>query len=830
MTADPDDPPPVPRLVATATAWVVIGGAALIIGATAGDSTGAFAGDFAGVLAALTAGWCCARASQRGGPDRPGWTVLALSMGSLAVAIVGTAASEIDHEGEPGPAVLASFVAFKLLAVLGLILFPLCSTTVIARSRARLEAAVVATSIAYIGWGLVLGPRFRDTPDKGAAAGIAVFAGIDLVLVALVLMIALRRPRALRRSWILLGTGLLLMVATDTRFSIELLSDIPSGVALNAGWLISLLFVALAAMVSRPEDKPRTTRAGPTSRITEAIPIAAAAGATLATLACYADWGRDLPLFILGMATAATLLAWQVTVLLENAELALLFEAEAHRFRTLVDSAPVAIVETDPLGVVKLWNPEAARLFGVAADQMIGTRPDVAPSDAPDAEGPVRRVLRGEVVHNDEMRLRRPDGETMDLLVSAAPLTTAGTVSGVVCLAFDDGPRQRAQAALVDADKLQALQQLAGGIAHDFNNLLAVILWTAESLLHDEVIADRHDALTEIIGASRGAADLISQLVTFTRRQLDQPEPLDINTVIVDLRLVLSRMCSGATVEFDLGAGLSSIVVDRASIEQALMNLVVNAKEATPAGGVVRVTTRRVRRDTESLPSTGVMPAGEYVEIAVSDEGAGIDPAVRPRIFEPFFSTKGRTGRGTGLGLSTVQGVILRAGGHIEVDTDAERGTTFRILIPSNKIPSGMQVTRPEAIQGTSSETDKVVLLVDDEPAVRRAASRILVSADYTVIEASSGEEAVSLLALCERAPDLLVSDVRMPGMTGLELAEQFQHSHPGRPVVLMSGFTADALDEGPHLGNLAQVLPKPFSRDTLLAVVTRALDAAASS
>lgn len=812
------------RLLATLAVWVVVGGASLVIGSTTADPTAAAAGSIAGVLAALAAGWQCARASHRGGPDRLGWAVLALSMGCLSVGIVASAAFDIDRDGDPRSAVLGLFVAFKVLAVAGLILFPLRSSTMVARSRARLEAAVVATSVAYIGWALVLGPRFRDTADTAAAVGSAIFAGIDLVLVALVVMIALRRPKALRRSWILLGAGLLLMVAADTRFSIDLLAGTrTSSAALTTGWLIALLFVALAGSVARPEEERPTPRTRPTSSVTDAIPIAAAGAASLTTLACYTDWSHDPSLFVLGMATAAALLAWQVAVVLENAQLTQLFEAETDRFRTLVNAAPVAIVETDSLGVVRLWNPEAARLFGVSAQQMIGTRPDVVPSDDPEAEGPVRRVLRGEIVQNDEMRLQRPDGETMDLLVSAAPLTTSGAISGVVCLGFDDGPRRRAQAAMVDADKLQALEQLAGGIAHDFNNLLAVILWTAESLLPGEPDADRHDAITDIIGASHGAADLIGQLAAFTRRQLDQPVTLDINTVIEDLRPVLDRLCGGAILELDLGVDAGSVVIDRASIEQVLMNLTTNAAEAMPAGGTVRVATRRVPRACRTSESSDATGAGDYVEIAVTDGGTGIDPDVRTRMFEPFFSTKGRTRRGAGLGLSTVRGVVLRADGHIEVDTDRQRGTTFTILLPVTETTSdeaGRRDRSPER-----SPRSKVILLVDDEPAVRRAAKRILEAEDYVVIDAPSGEDAVALLSEGHRV-DLLLTDVRMPGMTGLELSERFQETHPGRAVILMSGFTANVLDD--HMAeNVARVLAKPLSRDSLLSAVTTTLEPA---
>ena len=568
--------------------------------------------------------------------------------------------------------------------------------------------------------------------------------------------------------------------------------------------------------------------------------------AVLAALAWVEASSTALALGLAAMVVVvgALLVWWQAALLAENGRLVDRLEREANRFRLLVDTAPIAIVETDLAGRVQLWNHEAEHLLGQPEQAVLGTRVLLTNDDDPEAGGPVRRLLAGEIVRNEEMWLSSPDAGPLDLLVSGAPVHDAeGRAVSVLCLASDNAPGRRMQAALADAEKMRALGQLAGGLAHDFNNLLAVILWTAEAMhSEDGRNAGDQDDLQEIITAGRRAAALIDQLVSFSQRRLEQVGEVDASRVVHGLLPVLDRLVGGQIgLRADLDTEPGPVALDAASLEQVVTNLVENAANATAAQGSVEIRTRNVDIESPLVWTTGTVPPGHYLEIEVADEGEGIDPLARPRIFEPFFSS-GTNPTRRGMGLPAVRGIVVQAGGHLDVQSVPFQGTRIRLVLPraaeptSAEVPSEAETSEAETSEAETSEAETseaavTILLVDDEDAVRRAAHRILVGPQRHIIPAASAEEALDLVEGADRTIDLLVTDLMMPGLSGLELGRRFRQTHPDARIILMSGFAADALGQPGEFDRLDadfEILPKPFTRQTLLAAVTRHPDAPA--
>jgi signal transduction histidine kinase len=365
----------------------------------------------------------------------------------------------------------------------------------------------------------------------------------------------------------------------------------------------------------------------------------------------------------------------------------------------------------------------------------------------------------------------------------------------------------------MQAQKMQALGLLAGGIAHDFNNMLTVIFGRAQVLL-DRLPKDaraRQDA--DAIGeAAERAAALTRQLLAFSRKQLLERCTLDLNSVIVDMAQMLRRLIGeNITVVTALAHSAAWVNVDRGQLEQVILNLAVNARDAMPRGGQLTLTTESVESD-----GADALPAGRFVALVVSDTGVGMDAATRERIFEPFFTTK-PVGVGTGLGLATVYGVVEQHGGHIAVDSAPGCGTTFRVHLPSVEEPAP-QAVMPLAMPRTGSET---ILVAEDDPAVRALATDMLREHGYTVLAAADGEEAL-LVAECHAEPiHLLLTDVMMPRMNGIELARAFGSIRPHARVLYMTGYA-----EMPAAAD-GIIVQKPFSVFVLMDAVRRALEAA---
>jgi two-component system cell cycle sensor histidine kinase/response regulator CckA len=379
------------------------------------------------------------------------------------------------------------------------------------------------------------------------------------------------------------------------------------------------------------------------------------------------------------------------------------------------------------------------------------------------------------------------------------------------------GEEQRRQ-----AQKMEAIGRLAGGIAHDFNNLLAVILGVTELALDllDEDHVVRSD-LREIETAGRRAALLTQQLLAFGRRQPCQPQVVSLNPIVTNMDKMLCRIV-GEDIAFTsvLAPRLGSVEVDPGQIEQILLNLVVNARDAMPGGGTLTIATRNVDLGDAAAAEAALAP-GRYVELSVTDTGTGMDSATRARIFEPFFTTK-EVGKGTGLGLSTVFGIVKQAAGTIGVQSRPGRGATFRIHLPRvDDLPDSMP---PESLEKHRHSHAETLLLVEDEDSVRRVLRRLLQSHGYTVIEASGAAAALRMLREGDCAVDLVITDLVMPDVDGRTLGEQIIGEHPGVKMLYMSGYPDHMAMKGRALAVADHFVTKPFTQEQMHEAVRRAL------
>jgi two-component system, cell cycle sensor histidine kinase and response regulator CckA len=369
-------------------------------------------------------------------------------------------------------------------------------------------------------------------------------------------------------------------------------------------------------------------------------------------------------------------------------------------------------------------------------------------------------------------------------------------------------------------DRLALIGQLAGGIAHDFNNLLGVILSYADFIGERVVEQDILDDVAEVKEAAHRAAELTKQLLAFSRRELITTRVFNLNLLVAEMRRLMERALGGAILLQISSAALPiPVKADRSRLEQVLLNLVVNARDAMPKGGTLRVETQLLEMDAATAAPLGLAP-GSYGVIAVHDTGGGMPPEVAARVFEPFFTTKER-GKGTGLGLATAYGTVKQVGGHIAVESTLGAGTTFRMLLPTTEEIAPISGGRRRSVVPAGSET---VLLAEDEPAVRELTRRTLTAAGYVVIVAANGAEALTQLEQYSGTIDLLLTDLVMPGLSGKQLAERVCARRPTVRVVYMSGYVDREITEVGPLEDGWALLPKPFTREDLLRAVREAL------
>jgi PAS domain S-box-containing protein len=446
------------------------------------------------------------------------------------------------------------------------------------------------------------------------------------------------------------------------------------------------------------------------------------------------------------------------------------------------------------------------------------------PEDVPVLDHIMAEVATDAPPRTDLVRHRKKDGSVIDVEVTGQHVRFLEHSARIVVV-NDVTERRQLEQQLQQAQKIEAVGQLAGGIAHDFNNILTVINNSAELAIDD--LAPWHPVLEHlraISDAGKRAAALTTQLLAFSRQQPRQAQVLTLPHVVKGVEPMLRRLL-GENISISVHHDQSpAIVGDRAQLEQVLMNLAVNARDAMPRGGQLTIETGRVEFGADTIPPSGVAP-GRYAQLSVTDNGCGMDAWTRARVFEPFFTTK-EPGKGTGLGLSTVYGIVKQNGGGLSLYSEPNQGSTFRVYLPEAAAEAeGGEIRAAEAAPaGRRSGGCETVLLVEDEPQVRVLAQRILQQAGYTVLAADGANQELALAEGASRI-DLLVTDVVMPDMSGRELAERLAALRPDLNVLYMSGYTADAVVHHGILDPGIAFMSKPFSGGELRRQVRDVLD-----
>ncbi|HKU60154.1 MAG TPA: ATP-binding protein [Gemmatimonadales bacterium] len=447
----------------------------------------------------------------------------------------------------------------------------------------------------------------------------------------------------------------------------------------------------------------------------------------------------------------------------------------------------------------------------------------VSPPDRAAVAAQIRAAIEEQAGFRLEFRAAGdPADERWTALRGHVYLDESAGARRLIGVAQDVTEQRRTEQQLIQSQRMEAIGNLAGGIAHDFNNLLTAIIgylsFVQRRLPPDAPV---RDDLTEVERAARRAAALTSQLLSYARRQMVVPASVDLNATVSGLTPMMRRLVGeDIDVETELAETDGSVRVDPGQLEQVLLNLVANARDAMPSGGALRLRTRHVALTPVAARAIPEARPGQYIALEVEDSGVGMSPEIQARIFEPFFTTK-PPGAGTGLGLAMCYGIVRQADGLILVESEPGRGTRFSVLLPREGSESGEPAPPmlPAAIPG-----QETVLLVEDDPTVRSVTSRILRELGYTVLEAGSAAEARSVAASAEGRVDLLLTDVVMPGGSGRDLAEAMTQTHPGLPVVFMSGYTADVILRQGIVHDKVTLLSKPFTAEALADTLRKAL------
>jgi two-component system cell cycle sensor histidine kinase/response regulator CckA len=525
-------------------------------------------------------------------------------------------------------------------------------------------------------------------------------------------------------------------------------------------------------------------------------------------------------------------------------------ERERRFLRALLDSLDSGVVACDENGILTLFNRATRELYGLPDEPLPPEkwathysliRPD-GKTPLPESELPLVRALHGEQFHSAEMTIARKDRSTRMVAASGQPIVDDhGTKLGAVIALRDVTEQRDLERQLRQSQRMEAMGRLAAGIAHDFNNLLTAIngFCALARARHNDDDATAQD-LGEIARAGERAADLTRQLLAFSRQQVLAPQRLDLNSIVGDLEKMLKRLI-GADIELVVrpGRGLDHIRADAGQMQQVLLNLVVNARDAMPQGGLITVETEMLEVDSSGMnleisdprarsPLSGPLsrtpgvPAGTYVTLTVTDTGSGMDPDTCSRAFEPFFTTK-EQGRGTGLGLSTVHGIVTQSGGHVVVHSEIGCGARFRMYLPRVKAAAEPARLKHSAPTG-GHET---ILVVDDDAVVLRLVTQILTIRGYTVLQAGSSPGMMALLEDPDCKIGALVTDVVMPGLSGLEVAERLVARRPNLPILFMSGHAGgNARQLDALIGPRVAFIQKPFTPEGLAGKLREVLDA----
>ena len=496
-------------------------------------------------------------------------------------------------------------------------------------------------------------------------------------------------------------------------------------------------------------------------------------------------------------------------------------------FRLISENAADMIAVVDPDGRRLYNSPAYARILGYSNDDLASTSfyDQVHPDDRYVAEQAVKEATGITQVRTIQYRMRHKDGSWHVIESGAsAILNPHGKVEKFVIVNRDVSEQRQLEEKFRQAQKMEAVGRLSGGVAHDFNNLLGVIIGYAEFLQESlQPENSLRSSVDEILKAGKRAASLTRQLLAFSRQQVLDPKVLDLNVVVSDMDKMLRRLI-GEDIELSTtpGAGLGRIKADQGQLEQVLLNLVVNARDAMPQGGKLLIDTQNMVMD-EAFVRRYPYPVqpGPYVCLTVSDSGIGMDVETKARAFEPFFTTKEK-GKGTGLGLSTVYGVVKQSGGYIDIYSSPGAGTTFKIYLP--RVDEAIQAER--TLGGvTSSIGNETILLAEDESSLRTLTRNTLELCGYKVLEAKDGVEALEVSDRYKGPIDLLLTDMVMPGMGGRALAQELTRRRPEIRLAYMSGYTGQAVGSQGPVDPGSVFLLKPFTRELLTRKIREALD-----
>jgi len=520
---------------------------------------------------------------------------------------------------------------------------------------------------------------------------------------------------------------------------------------------------------------------------------------------------------VVGVAEDVTELR-QAEEALQNSEL---------RLRSLLECSSDLIMLIDAEGRFKYLNPSFATTLGFPVEEWINRSGFdlVWPDDLRGARNALGQVLElaPDVVTPWQLRARCADGSWRWLEGTTTNHLDDPAIRGIVVNCHDVTDRKRLEGQFRQAQKMESIGRLAGGIAHDFNNLLTAIKGNLElAMMETQPIDPRFEYLTDADKAADSATSLTRQLLTFSRKQVIDPKVINLNDVLTHVHKLLARLIGeDISLQHFVEPELDSVRFDPSQVEQILINLAVNARDAMPHGGRLTLETANVDLDDEYVKSHPYVEAGSYVMLAVSDTGAGMTDTVRTNLFEPFFTTK-EAGRGTGLGLAMVYGAVKQNGGQIEVYSELGHGTTFKIYLPAVG-------DRPGAALESSSEHrppgTEAIVLVEDEEHVRAIASRMLGRLGYTVHAFGDGPSAIAAVTQMAEVPPLLVTDVVMPGMNGQVLMERLLELRPSMKALFTSGYTANVIVHHGVLREGIEFLAKPYSLDLLAQRVREVLD-----
>jgi PAS domain S-box-containing protein len=505
-----------------------------------------------------------------------------------------------------------------------------------------------------------------------------------------------------------------------------------------------------------------------------------------------------------------------------RSEAAIRFQAQ------LLNAVQQAVVATDPEGIVIFWNAFAESLYGWTAEEAVG-KPihELTPSPfLRDHGGEIGQRGTGGESWTGEYLVQGKTGKAFPALLTTAPVRDArGVVVGYVRVSIDLTERRNLEEQFRQSQKMDAVGRLAGGIAHDFNNLLTVIRLNTEIIMEAFAPDDpRSDDVQQIRSAAERASTLTKQLLAFSRKQILQPRVLDMNSVVATVEPMLRRLIGEDILIASNCGARGYLVADPGQLEQILVNLVVNARDAMTQGGTITIETKNVDLDETYTSEHAPVVPGRYVMLSVADTGVGMSADTREHAFDPFFTTK-EAGKGTGLGLATVYGIVKQSGGYVWIYSEPGHGTSVKLYFPEVSAAAAFQPAEYKPATKEAARGSETILLVEDEPAVRGLASRILEKQGYRVLSAQHGREAMDIASNEAGKIDLVLTDVVMPGMNGRGLVERLSGIRPMMKSLYMSGYTDDDIIRRGFIEPSKSFLQKPFTSEALLQTVRKVLD-----